>query len=268
MIKILKIALQAVAIVCMSSLTGYAQFGYTIDHVDGAYGNDVKPGQPITMHLRLQNYSSERLACITTGFRFYLSNNGELPDGEFQVINYDESLVNWLLKFDLIYAINTYSFDGIGADTLGIGGVYLTWNDDRGFDIGYDDVVMTFTTQVDASFAGDSLCIDSSYYPPTGIWLWQMKETGLTPPDWSGPHCYEILPSCCINYAGNYDNSDDDQINVYDLEFMKNYMFEMGPYPPCFDEADPNSDTMHDISDLVYMVEYMFSGGPQPLDCP
>lgn len=74
---------------------------------------------------------------------------------------------------------------------------------------------------------------------------------------------------CCIEpLRGNVDYSAGDVIDIADLVFLVDYMFNAGSQPPCLEEADMNGDSALDIADLVYLVDYMFSGGPDPLPCP
>ena len=73
---------------------------------------------------------------------------------------------------------------------------------------------------------------------------------------------------CCIGIRGNVDYSAGDVIDIADLVYLVDYMFNGGPPSPCPDEADMNGDSAIDIADLVYLVDYMFSGGPTPADCP
>ncbi len=73
---------------------------------------------------------------------------------------------------------------------------------------------------------------------------------------------------CCIGTTGNVDNSPDVTVDIADLVYLADYMFNSGPEPPCPEEADMNGDQSLDIADLVYLADYMFSGGPAPVDCP
>ncbi len=73
---------------------------------------------------------------------------------------------------------------------------------------------------------------------------------------------------CCIGIRGNVDSDGGDAIDISDLVFLVDYMFNSGPEPPCLDEADIDGSGGIDISDLVFLVDYMFSGGPPPVACP
>lgn len=85
------------------------------------------------------------------------------------------------------------------------------------------------------------------------------------------PGALTIEPGgCCLGDRGNVDNSPDDVLDIGDLVYLVNYMFNSGPAPFCSAESnvDASTDDQTDISDLVYIVNYMFSSGPPPLSCP
>jgi len=45
-------------------------------------------------------------------------------------------------------------------------------------------------------------------------------------------------------------------------------MFNSGPAPVCMGEVDINGNGSElNIEDLVYLVNYMFNGGPAPVPC-
>jgi hypothetical protein len=73
---------------------------------------------------------------------------------------------------------------------------------------------------------------------------------------------------CCIPpIRGNVDYDAGDNIDISDLVYLVDYMFNGGPAPPCFEEADIDCSGGLDISDLVYLVDYMFNGGSAPCRC-
>jgi hypothetical protein len=76
---------------------------------------------------------------------------------------------------------------------------------------------------------------------------------------------------CCIGIRGNIDDGLGDLIAIDDLVYMVDFMFNEGPAPPCWDEAElepPFEDMALAIQDLVYLVDYMFNEGPPPPGCP
>jgi len=73
---------------------------------------------------------------------------------------------------------------------------------------------------------------------------------------------------CCYFISGNGDYDPNDQCDITDLVYMVDFMFNSGPTPPCFEEADVDGSEAVDIGDLVYLNEYQNLGGPAPVDCP
>lgn len=80
---------------------------------------------------------------------------------------------------------------------------------------------------------------------------------------------------CCLGaIAGNIEDGLDgfvDEINIADLVYMVDFMFNAGNPPPCWDEAElesPLGDQALQIQDLVFLVDYMFNGGAAPIACP
>jgi hypothetical protein len=73
--------------------------------------------------------------------------------------------------------------------------------------------------------------------------------------------------SCCVGERGNIDADSEDNLDITDLVFLVDYMFNGSSTPPCFEEADMDASEGIDISDLVYLVDYMFNGGQAPLSC-
>ena len=76
--------------------------------------------------------------------------------------------------------------------------------------------------------------------------------------------------SCCISpIRGDIDYSGG-IIDIADLVYLVDYMFNAGPAPPCFEEGDVDGSGVApiDIADLVYLVDYMFNQGPAPPVCP
>ena len=87
----------------------------------------------------------------------------------------------------------------------------------------------------------------------------------------------KLSEDCCIlPIRGNVDYDPGDVIDISDLVHMVDYMFNGGPQPVCWEEANvdgsgdgpPDGPEDIDISDLVHLVDYMFNGGPAPVACP
>ena len=82
---------------------------------------------------------------------------------------------------------------------------------------------------------------------------------------------FEEGGGCCIPPIRgdvNYDGAE--LIDISDLLYLIDFMFQSGPAPVCFDEADIDASGSEplDISDLVYLIDYMFRDGPEPPACP
>jgi hypothetical protein len=74
---------------------------------------------------------------------------------------------------------------------------------------------------------------------------------------------------CCMEpITGNVNFDAGDEINVSDLVYMVNFMFQEGPPPPCTEEADVDGTGSVDVADLVALAQFMFSSGASPSDCP
>ena len=76
---------------------------------------------------------------------------------------------------------------------------------------------------------------------------------------------------CCEGLRGNVNFDGNDETDIADVVFLINYFFgfPQGPQPPCFEEADVNSDNSFDISDMVYLINYILEtpSGPKPNSC-
>ena len=73
---------------------------------------------------------------------------------------------------------------------------------------------------------------------------------------------------CCDGMRGNVDGSADGLIDISDVMYLVDFMFQAGPDPACSEEADVNGDASLDISDLMHLIDYAFRSGPPPVDCP
>ena len=77
--------------------------------------------------------------------------------------------------------------------------------------------------------------------------------------------------TCCIPPIRgdvNYDGAE--TVDISDLLYLIDFMFQSGPAPVCFEEADIDASGIEplDISDLVLLIDYMFTGGAEPPACP
>lgn len=62
------------------------------------------------------------------------------------------------------------------------------------------------------------------------------------------------------------DVSGNDQVDVEDVTYLVDYLFNGGPPPPVTEAADMDgSGGLPNVTDLSYLVDYLFNGGPPPV---
>jgi hypothetical protein len=133
------------------------------------------------------------LNSFTNGFRVWTYANGVTNyTDNFSAITYDTFPWGWEDLYDLIFSIQAFSTDGVGADTVGFGGSLFFG---PGVLNGTDSLCWYIETTPTTD--GDTLCIDSAFYPPGGEWLWVKEDTivGETKtfvPNWGGPYCFHV----------------------------------------------------------------------------
>ncbi|KAA3634387.1 MAG: T9SS C-terminal target domain-containing protein [Calditrichaeota bacterium] len=84
--------------------------------------------------------------------------------------------------------MNTFSVDGVASDTVGFGGASLFAS---GIPANTDEVAYTITIgPLSNADHGKTICLDSSWYEPTGVWKWAGPDAT---PSWDGPHCFTVV---------------------------------------------------------------------------
>lgn len=114
--------------------------------------------------------------------------------------------------------------------------------------------------------------LTSNYYliqdQPTlepGMYYWRVIDS--LPNGKSGrSESFRVFSISCCTVRGDVDASG--SIDVADLTYLVDYLFQSGPLPSCSEEADMDADGGVNVSDLTYIVDYLFRGGPPPIDCP
>ena len=73
---------------------------------------------------------------------------------------------------------------------------------------------------------------------------------------------------CCV-IRGDVDHSGVLPVDIADMVYLVDYMFNGGSGPECFEEGDVDASDIEpiDIADMVYLVDYMFNGGSAPAAC-
>ncbi len=233
---------------------------FVLDTVMGLNaGGKLIPGANIEFIIRWIYKTGSTIGSFTNGFRVYS------PDGAtWQPLVDNPMSLGWNSIFNLTGLLRGYySCNGTGADSVLFGGAAMPGG---GVVPPFDKQVWSLDTKVSAADAGKHLCVDSASCPAAYQWLWNSSPSFA--PQWSGPHCFEISSSCC-NFRGDVDNSDKAPIDIADLVYLVDFMFNQGPPPPCYDEGDIDGSGVApiDIADLVYLVDYMFNAGPEPPPC-
>jgi len=235
----------------------------TIDHIDGLIGADsVCTDQPITIYLRLSNTTTSPVLGLSNGFHIYS------PTGAQWGTSHMQALVDWGGPYAAFDKFGTKSFGVTGnvSDTVALYAVNILRT---GMDAYFDSVAYAITIgPINSSYSGGTICIDSSWFPPSNDWIWSRynddTDFPFSYPSWDGPYCYTIY--YCCEPRGDVDRLGG--INVSDLTFYVAYLFQGGEAPACPDQADVDGSGSHNVSDLTYLVAYLFQGGPPPPPCP
>lgn len=165
-----------------------------LDHMTGLVGGDtVQAGTSVKFTFRLTYTpgTGDSIIGSTNGFKVWTYNSIASPatPGYFTPITYDTLTVSptWAIMYAGGIYLSPFGVDGQGADTIGFGG--FTGVGGTGIPDGFWQNVWWVETT--PSTDGDTLCIDSSFYPPAGPWLWSTSG-GSVQPSWYGPYCYHV----------------------------------------------------------------------------
>lgn len=99
-------------------------------------------------------------------------------------------------------------------------------------------------------------------------WYWSYCSIGM------GEHHFLMeVDACCYETCCNHDGirgdaNNDAGIDVADVTFLVDYLFNDALTPECDEESDADASGETDISDLTHLVDYLFNGGPPPEPCP
>jgi|GEM_PF-2130070 len=178
----LRTHLLSLVLILALSTTAFGQ-AVSLSQVDGLNGTGgLDTGVPIVFHLNVSNNSGTSAAGITNGFQVYSDNGAEWTGTVAEWVNITD------VMFDQLF-INEFSLDGQGADTVGFAAFVLF---KPGIPDGYDDEGFKVTIgPIDAAHNGKTVCLDSAWFPPSGIWKWAAVGSDIFP-SWDGPHCYTV----------------------------------------------------------------------------
>lgn len=192
--KLIQVLIGLCFIVLLSSSVLALDGSVSLDNIQGTSSGSAIGLGTVTFNFRVNLFDDgDYLRGFTNGMRIY-SPDGATWDPPVGSIN--PVLASY---FDLYYNVSYFGADGLGEDTLAFLGL-VRLND--GLPPGWNDIGFSITTAVQADDEGKTLCIDSTFYPPTGYWKW--SSTGAnTFPAWSGPHCFYI--SSCVGTTPDRD---------------------------------------------------------------
>ncbi len=222
-----------------------------------------------------------QVTCPTTGP--YNVSNGFVvysPDGadwnyttvttlaSWNNIFYSYSFANLYEKINNTGVFTQVTTPAVGNDTVGF--LYAGISFGSAMPDNFNDNVWTVEFSSSSADAGKHICIDSSFIPPGGSWIWASSGTGVNiTPDWGGPYCYVISgggSGGCCEVRG--DVTGDGEVFVNDLTLLVNYIFKSGAPPDCLESGDANGDGDIFVNDLTLLVNYIFKSGPPPVACP
>lgn len=165
----------------------YSASEIVLDQVSPVYAGDtVLYGCSVEFTFRLINTDGNVIEAFCNGFRVWTQRNGAYTNN-FDPITYDTLPIGWSSMFELGAYMFPFGVNGIAEDTIGFGG-YV--GNTSGFPDGFDQQV--WRVRATPYMDGDTLCIDSSWFPPGGSWLWATTPGGVIFPAWYGPHCFYV----------------------------------------------------------------------------
>jgi len=162
-------------------------------------GDTVQAGSSVRFDIRYIFTPGDGSAITgpTNGFRVWTYANGTTNyTNHFTPITYDTMAINWASMYDAGVFMNPFGIDGLNEDTIGLGAFRISG---PGMVDGFSDTMIWIETT--PSTSGDTLCIDSTWYPPSNQWMWsgtagKYCDIALVCPcgvlNWGGPYCFHV----------------------------------------------------------------------------
>ena len=159
----------------------------SLGHVEGLSDTDgLETGVPVTFFIRLQG-DSANYGGITNGYRIYSPDGAEWTTTVADTTVGAFTLMTWLFN----QFLDNIAVTGSGADTVGFGA--YSSPPGEGLPASYDNEYLRIQIgPIAAEHHGKTICLDSSFYPPSGVWYWAIPRVDPVYPDWDGPHCYTV----------------------------------------------------------------------------
>jgi hypothetical protein len=73
--------------------------------------------------------------------------------------------------------------------------------------------------------------------------------------------------SLCCNLSRPGDANDDINVNILDIAYLIDYLYQDGPEPACYYQGDADGNRHINILDISRLIAYLYQGGPEP-NCP
>lgn len=254
-----------IALLCLTLSPGTAS-AQSIDlvEIEGLWGSDsLQTDRPVTIHLAWNNSSPDFITGYCNGFKIWHTGGTRSP------ISVDEDFyVNQALycaNMDGGQFNGYFGNDGLGEDTVTFSGFMMFWS---GLPPGTVCEMVRLTIVLDSDADGETVCLDSTWYPPSCDWSWS-DPGGAVYPQWEGPFCFTAY-DCCDGMRGNINGDAEGKVNIVDLTFLVAYLFDGGAEPPCWTEGDIDADGSINITDMTRFVAWFMAGGtaPPPEMCP
>ncbi|MEW5797304.1 MAG: PKD domain-containing protein [Candidatus Zixiibacteriota bacterium] len=185
------IGLVCVLITLLGAIPGLAGTGYvSLSGVEGMLQHGPNAGKlqagevSFVVHFATPPTNTSPYS-ISNGWRLYS------PDGAVYSGTAIEAIPGVLPPlFPLAFFL--YQWDGPGSDSVGVVGIAMSLSE--GVPIGYDQDVLRIKTTLAAGSTGRTICVDSSFSRHGAKWEWaSVVGSESFRPQWSGPHCYEII---------------------------------------------------------------------------
>jgi hypothetical protein len=155
------------------------------------------------------------------------------------------------------FFVNENNTDGQSPDTMQLGGIGVYGR----LSPGPLEHMLSIHFRVDLPYGEvRTLCIDSTFIPPAGDFIFVNGEGQAIVPDVVSNTCWPVMALCG-------DVNDDVAINIGDAVNLIAYIFKGGPAPDPLISGDENCDGRVNIGDAVHIINFIFKNGPGPC-CP
>lgn len=255
--------------ILISAVMVLASFGFAfgqaimVDHVDGLddpVEGTFSDGATLTFYMRIVGDATPHLM-LNNGYTFSSDDLvwGGLT-GAYNTADYP-AMEDW---FDFVMVMNFWA-DGVGEDTVGTGLLSLFGT---GLAPSFDGILYTFSIGPINGLPGHELTLDSSWYPPSNPWMWDIVGENV---GWGGPYLYKIggTPPPVSTYCTpqptvlkeiedilyvHICNEDNDAVDWATIRVQS----KIPPYLPVFEEG-------FDLVTTCFIMRFLGSSGFRPV---